>query len=118
MAQVATECRNRPGVKDGIPAAEQAPLMARVYFSKLKEPRSSSRFPASSTSAETAVRKGSPLLVCGHTSTPAIPSASPRYGSTLPIFAKRTSSETCQPVPVCTSIPSRQCGARCSRASR
>jgi len=57
--------------------------------------RSISRFPASNTSADTAVRKGSPLLVCGHTSTPAIPSASPRYGSTLPILAIRTSSETC-----------------------
>ncbi|MCY1075543.1 hypothetical protein [Archangium lansingense] len=65
-------------------------------------------FLASSTSADTAVRMGSPLLVWGHTSTPAIPSASPRYGSTLPILAKRTSSETCQPVPACTSIPSRQ----------
>jgi hypothetical protein len=32
MAQVATECRNRPGVKHGMPAALQAPLMARAYF--------------------------------------------------------------------------------------
>lgn len=43
----------------------------------LNEPRTSSRFPASSTSADTAVRKGSPLLLCGHTSTPAMSSASP-----------------------------------------
>lgn len=58
MAQVATECWNLPGLKARIPAAVQATLMASVYFSKLNEPRSSSRFLTSSTSADTAVRKG------------------------------------------------------------
>jgi hypothetical protein len=63
MAQVATECRNLPGVNGTMHDAFQVEMTAIPYFSRPKAPRSSSRFPASKTSADAAVRNGSPLFV-------------------------------------------------------